>query len=211
MCFGGGGTPSDNGAAAAAQQAEADEAARQARIREGQSRIDSAFGQFDDDYYGGYENAYKDNYLTQVDDQYDDARAKLIAALARKGTLESTSGINAQGQLDEELGKRRVQIGDEASSAAQGLKSRVEQSKSDLYGLNTASADPDASAARATAEAQSLVAKPTYSPLGQIFADIINPFTSFVSADRNSLDPQFGFRTRVYTPLNSRGSATVRS
>ena len=50
--------PKDNSAQIARQQ----EAERQARIAEGQTAIDTSFGNFNDDFFQGYQDQYT-NYL----------------------------------------------------------------------------------------------------------------------------------------------------
>mgnify|MGYP001004377967 FL=1 len=99
MCFGGKDNSRQQAAQAQAEQAAA-EAARQSRIREGQANIDTAFGQFDDNYFGNFQKSFTDFYNPQIADQYARAKDKLIAALAGRGTLESTVGAAKFGDLE---------------------------------------------------------------------------------------------------------------
>lgn len=193
------------------EQIKADEERRQLRIREGQTGIDDAFSQFDDDYFAQYADDYTGNYFPQLEDQFADSQAKLIASLARRRMLESTSGANVLADLSEENNKRRTQIADEAESAKQDFRGNVERAKSDLYALNSASADPDAIGNRAVAEATSLVQKPTFTPLGDVFASIVQPFAAFSNADRNSVNPSLPWNRagRSYLPTSSAGTGRI--
>src|SRR3546814_2340849 len=79
----GGKTPKDNAAEIARQQEEA----RQQRIRDGQSAIDTNFAQFNDPYFDDYRQDYMAYYQTQLDSQYQHARRKSVLGLHRPGHL----------------------------------------------------------------------------------------------------------------------------
>lgn len=205
MCLG------DNGAAKRAAQdkkeTEAREAKRQADITQGKTNIDDNFAQFDDNYYGNYRTAYDDYYIPQIDDQYSSARAKLIAALTDRGTLESTAGISTLANLQKERDKVATDSANKGQDAANQLRSNVEKTKTDLYSLNEASADPQGMNARAKGEATALVAQPAYDPLGQVFASFLSPIIgSFNSTSGQAYSP---YTNPVYGSSSSKGSGKV--
>jgi hypothetical protein len=138
--------------AAANQQTklmEDQQAKHDADVAAGKASIDSAFGQFDPAYYDRYKQTYLDAYNPQLNDQYGIAKDKLISTLAGRDTLESSVGANALAQLDKTRNNAEIDIGNSATDAANGLRSKVDSTKSNLYGLNASSADPLTSASRA--------------------------------------------------------------
>jgi len=207
MCFGGG---KDNSAAIAAQQdaqMKADEAARQDKIKAGQSKIDEAFGQFNDPYFTGYQQTYTDYYRPQIADQYKEARGKLIAALAGRGVLNSSIGGNALARVEKQRADAEGAVANQAVDATNNLKGQVEQTKTNLYNLNRSAADPEGIAARATGEATAIAAPQALSPLGQVFASSIAPFVTFNNADRTSMAPQLPWNKYSTAPLSGTGSS----
>lgn len=188
--------PQDNSAAVARQEAQE----REGKIREGQSRIDSAFGIFDPAYYDKFRQTFLDYYNPQVDKQFGDAKEKLTYDMARRGVRDSTPGQNKFGDLIESYGTQREQVAGKAGEAANDLRSKVESNKSDLYAQNTASADPNLSAISAVGRAGSLQSPMSYSPLGDLFAGIVNSGASYLagrdkgipSGYRNLLSPGGG-------------------
>lgn len=171
---------------------EAQEMSRQHDIKLGQIGIDKAFGRFGDDYYDQYKTDYTGYYYPQLDTQFEDAKAKLTAALAGRGILESTAGFDKLGDLTKEYTDAKSNIANESLDAANKLRGQVENSKSNLYSLNEVSADPKAVNAQATGQATALVAPPQYSPLGQVFAAALAPFANYQQAASNT-------PTRSYT------------
>lgn len=177
-----------------AQQQQAElrrrEEERQAKVQAGREGIDSAFEQFDDDFFTGFTDAFKNSQLPSLDRQFGDARGKLIAALAGRGTLESTVGADALADLQLVNDNTRADIGNQATDAANDLRSRIESSKSNLYSLNTGSTDPAQLNTQALASASALAAPPTTTALGDVFSSAISPFIAFQSASNNRVGPR---------------------
>ena len=195
MCIGGS-PPKDNSAELARQR----EAERQASITAGRSRIDETFEKFDDKYYDTYTGRYTDHYFPQLDDKYAEAKRKVAFALAGAGGLNSSAGARKIGDLTEAYSKNRTQIADQALSSANGLRGDVESARSDLYSQNSAAADPSAAASSALARASVLDRPPTYNPLGDIFADLINTAATGVAAEKQGYR---GFSTGLFEPKSS--------
>lgn len=164
---------------------------RQHKVGLGKIGIDKAFSNFGDDYYSGYQNDYTGYYFPQLDRQYGDVVDKLTATLAGRGILESSVGANKFANLARDHAEARTNIQNEAIDAANKLRGQVENAKSNLYSLNEASADPQAVNAQAIGQATALVAPPTYSPLGQVFANVFDSFGNFMNARQNRPSRQY--------------------
>jgi hypothetical protein len=169
----------------ASAEMERREVSRQHDVNLGKIGIDKAFSGFGDDYYGGYKSDYTGFYNPQLDRQYGRAVDKTTANMAQRGMLESSVGAQKFADLGRENAEARTNIANEGLDASNKLRGQVENAKSSLYSLNEASADPQAINARALGQATALVAPPTYSPLGEVFASALNSLSNYATA-RNS-------------------------
>lgn len=169
----------------ASAEMERREISRQHDVDLGKIGIDKAFSGFGDSYYGGYRNDYTGYYNPQLDQQYGRAVDKTTANLAERGILESSVGAQKFADLAKQNADARTNIANEALDASNKLRGQVENAKSSLYSLNEASADPQAINAQAIGQATSLVAPPTYSPLGEVFAGALNSLSSYAQARNN--------------------------
>jgi len=158
---------------------------RQHKVNLGKIGIDKAFSKFGDDYYKKYRDDYTGYYFPQLDEQYGKVTDKMTAVLADRGILSSSIGSNKFADLAKEHSNARTNISNEALDAANKLRGQVESAKSNLYSLNEASADPQAINAQAIGQATALVAPPTYSPLGNVFAGALDAFSNYMSARQN--------------------------
>jgi len=157
-----------------AASARAQEAERQARVDAGRAQIDSAFAQFDPTYYDKVRNDYLAYYNPQLDDQYKKTREKLIFDLARSSILESDAGTKKLEELEKKYADNRTQIANNAAGAVNESRGRIEGERGNLVNLNMNAADPALIGERASAGAANVSAPPTYSALGNMFADILN-------------------------------------
>lgn len=170
MCMGGG-VPADNSGEIARQQADE----RAAKITQGQKAIDTSFDStFTPDYYDKMTGAYEDYYKPQVNQQYDDAKKQLTFNLARSGNSESTAGNDLFSRLDQQLADQNTQTANDAIAATGKQRGNVASQRSNLYSLNTSAADPTQAGAQAQQSALALQQPVSYSPLGSIFAGLIN-------------------------------------
>lgn len=201
MCFSLGGS---NNAAAQAQAAATQQTAlldqqtakRNSDISEGKTRIDDAFKQFDDPSYGdNYKKAYISNYEPQLDQQYGIAKDKLIATLAGRGTLDSTVGANQIAQTQKTYNDAQGNIANSAADAVNGLRTSIDSTKSNLYGMNASAADPSAAGVQAQAAAGSVMAPSAYPQLGNVFAAALQPFAAAQRSDATSLTPRLPWNT----------------
>jgi hypothetical protein len=208
MCFGGGGG-GDGGAAAQQAKLDAQEEQRRRDITAGQGKIDEAFSQFDPAYYDKFKTDYTGYYTPQIADQYATAKDKLAATLAGRGTLDSTVGANKFAQLDKTRADSEADIGNQSVDASNSLKKQVEDTKTNLYQINQSAADPAGVSARAIGEASAITAPRALTPLGQVFASVMQPFSTFNKADATGMTPRLPWNQNAgfSAPLSGRGSA----
>ena len=174
MCFFSSDPPHDN----SAEQARADEQARQDRISAGQKNIDTAFGAFDDNYYNKVSGDYTGYYQPQLDEQYQKAIQKETLQLAGSGNLTSSSGATALSDVRRTYDRQKTAMADAALKAANDVRGQVESNKTDLYATNRAAADPTQAESLATARVGTLQAPQAFSPLGDIFAAVLSNGTN---------------------------------
>lgn len=186
MC---GSKPKDNSAAIARQQEEE----RQARIRAGQASIDQTFdGTFNDDYFGGLTQSYQDYYNPQLATQYEDALKELTFQTARAGNTESSAANDLFAKLEKAKADAATQITNDAIASSGKAKSDVAAQRSNLYNLNNAAADPSQASSQAAQAALSLNQPQTYSPLGQIFASLIQSGGNAAAVSQATSAPSYG-------------------
>lgn len=192
----------DGGAAAA----RADEAARQARIREGAQSINSLFDQqFTDDFYSGIETAYTDYASPQLDRQFEDAKKQLAFALDRAGLGQSSVAAQRSADLNTQLGEGQLQIADQARQYSARSRSDIEAARSGLLSQNTATADPAAAALAAQSRAAALNTRPAFSPLAQLFETV----TAGLATQRDLEERgRARFNTGLFTPAPGSGGAS---
>jgi len=190
MCGGG-----NSKAAAQAQQSEErarqEAADREARIVRGQGNIDAAFRQYDTPYYDRYAKSIEDYQRPQLDTQYKDASSKAIVSLANRGMLDSTFGAQSLGKIGQVYQDNAALIANQARDQALGLRSKIENQKSDLYALNRSAADPKGINAQAIGAATALAAPSATTPIGAVFEGALAPFIQFQSAKQNAAGPAY--------------------
>jgi hypothetical protein len=163
MCFGGGG--GDGGAA----QARADEMARQARVKEGTSRINKEFGRFDDSFYNDRANAYRGFVTPQVNDQYRQVGNQLAYSLARSGLDQSSESARQQGILMRDNAAARQAIAEGALSEIQKSRQAVEEQRNNLISQVNMTSDAGLAGQNALRQAGILAMQNQFSPLGNLF------------------------------------------
>lgn len=170
-----------------ADAAREKEEKRQADIKAGRSNIDDVFSKnFGKDYYSGIKSGVVDYYKPQLQQQYGDATRKKVLDLAQRGHGQGSSSANrGLGQLAERRTLALSDIYDQARQAVTDAKGRVATTKSSLYAQNQAAADPSQALTMATSQASGLAAPQSYSPMGQVFADLLNGGATYL-ATRNT-------------------------
>jgi hypothetical protein len=170
----------------ASEQMRADEAKRQAMITGNRGAVDSAFAGFNDDFYKTAADKYTAAYLPQLEDDRTKSLDQLKAALAGRGTLESSVGINQIGELEKRAAQERAAIASRGSDFANSIREKVGSSKNSLYDAASSAADPQGFAARATGEATNLVNMGGIVPFGTPTAYGSQPEANGVAQPQNS-------------------------
>lgn len=165
MCFGGGG--GDGGAA----QARADEQARQARIKQGVGRINEQFNQFDNSFYQGRKDAYRNFATPQVNDAYKQVSDQLAFSLARTGLDQSSEAARQSGVLMRDNALARQQLAEGATT--EGIKARqaVEDQRNNLIQQVNMTSDPEMAAQNALRAAGILEQQQAFNPVANLFAN----------------------------------------
>lgn len=176
MCKSGGG---DGGAA----QARADEAARQARIKQGVANIDAQFGQFDDNFYKGRGAAYTAFAMPQVNDQYKQTSDQLAFSLARNGVTNSSEAARQGGILMRDNAQARQAVAEGAAAEAQKARSNVEDQRANLIQQVNMTSDAGLAGQNALRQAAILQSQSNnFSPLANLFQNT----TGVLAAARNA-------------------------
>ena len=161
---------------AAVNDRAAQEAAKQAQERaqrqqQGRGYIDSAFGQFDDNYYNNLRESYSGFYDQSVQDQYKTQRDALTSQFGQTQGSQAFDYVKLFDSLDREYANKRGEAGSLADNYVSGVRSEVSSNKDALYSQNDQSADPNTVAQAANSKASSLRNR-QFSPLGNVFANI---------------------------------------
>lgn len=158
----------------------ADQLAQQAQntATADQGIVNGAFDSFNPQFYKNYSDAYTNYYTPQIQDQYKTAKDQLTANLSGAGTLESTVGANALANLAKRSTDQAAQVAAQGQSAADQLQGQVAQQKASLLTQANASVDPSQISSNAGAATTALTAPPSFSPLGNVFSDLLGPATA---------------------------------
>jgi len=158
-----------------AKASRADEVARQQRIREGTTKVNSIFdGQFNDEFYSGQRQNYIDYATPQLQDQYSDAEKELAFSLARGGNLNSSARAAKAADLQQLYDLNSQKVADDALSYETQARTGVEDARSNLITTLNATGDAEQAASSALARSTALSKPTAYSPLSQLFADFTN-------------------------------------
>jgi hypothetical protein len=165
-----------------AEQARADEEARQAQIEAGLADIGAVFegGTVGGVTYGGVqpyldqrEQAQKDYYLPQLQDQATNATKDLTYALQDAGLLTSTTAGERQADLGEQYALQEGNILAQIASDISGQETLLNQNRSSIEASLRASGDATAATNQALSSTQSFYNDmPELDPLAQLFAGI---------------------------------------
>lgn len=181
MCgFGGGGGSST----AAADQARADEAARQERVSAAIGRVNEVFSGFGDDFYRQRGEAYQGFAMPQLDLQAEEARRKLGYTLAARGLTRSSAAAKSLTDFERDYALQRQGVVDEGARVAQQARADVEGARSNLISMAQATGDAAVAGNSAVGEATRLAAQPTFSPLGQIFQTAASTASDLTNLNR---------------------------
>ncbi len=203
-----------NAAANEAKRARKEEEARQGRIREGTTSINTKFDtEFDQSFFDRLRDSYVGYARPQLDEQFGDAREKLTYALARNGTLDSSMRTNQNADVQREYDRNLQDITDKGREYETTARTGVENARSDLISMLQVTGDAQGAANAALSRAKTLSQPPAYSPLGQLFTDFTSGLSqqaAFERAEALSGMPRGSvarYNTGLFTP--NRGAVTV--
>lgn len=199
----------DGGASKAANQAKADEAARQATVRAGTQQVNDTFSQFNDDYFNKQRENYLGFALPQLDDQYGKAQKTLTYALARDGNLNSSAQAYQNAELQKTYDTQRLGIADQGQNYANQARSSVEDARGNLISTLNATGDATQAAQSAAARAGALSAPQGYSPIGDAFGAVLNGVA--VSAQNSRAQALLSGKPVANTGLFGSSSGAVRT
>lgn len=206
----GGGKSASKQASKEAAQARADEEARQGRIREGTTKINTMFdGQFNNDYFAGRRKAFSDHATPQLDDQYGKAQKELTFSLARSGLLDSSVRGEKAGELQKTMDLGRQQIADQAIANEGQSRNAVEDARSNLIATLNATGDAQGAANSAIARASALSQPAAFSPIGNLFADFTGALGTQAALERANAYSGGQTGVRYNTGLFTPGGSTV--
>lgn len=198
-----------------AKRAREEEAARQQRIREGTTRINTIFdGQFNDDFFAGQERAFTDYALPQVQDQSAQAGRQLLFDLDRRGQIEGSARADLSAELQKRTDLQTQKVRDDARAFGTTARNNVEAARGDLISLLNATGDAEGAASSALARSEALSRPPAFSPVANLFADFTGALGVQAAAERarfygGPTAPQPTFNTGLFTPRS--GAAVVRA
>jgi len=185
--------------AEAARQRQLEEE-RQARITQGRQAIDTNFAQFNDNFFNSRAQAYEDYALPTLDKQYKDSMRKLVAALSRSGNMQSSTRGELMADLDEDYATQKNNIKSTALDFANKARSSVDNARAELITQNSSLADPNAIQGNALARSQSLAELPTFSPLGNLLADVTRGLATQADLERRQVA---AYNTGLFAPRDS--------
>jgi hypothetical protein len=187
MCdiFGGGSQPAQTAANQQIAMMEQQQQQHDAAVQQDTSEINNDFSQFTPSYYSGYENAYENAEDPQLTQQYGIARDQLTAQLAGNDQLEGSTGAYDLGLLDQQYNTAQAGIANSAADAANSLKSTVNSTENNLYGIAQQAVDPLSFASQAQQSAGAIVAPTSYPTLSSVFASALQPAASAATANNS--------------------------
>ena len=172
-------------AKAEAERARREEAERQRRLEQSVAEVDTAFGRFDDTYYGNVGQSYLDFALPDLAQQQQDARKKLAFALARAGQSNSSVAADAWADLDVDFADATRQIHGRADDMVSDFRGSVSNAYNRTMSLAQANADPAAARAAAIQSVNALQPPQSFSPLGPLFANVGAGIGTVIRADQD--------------------------
>jgi hypothetical protein len=191
-----------------AKRARNDEQQRQAKIREGTTKVNSIFdGQFNDDYYNKQRDSYINYANPQLEKQYGDAQKELTFALARGGNLDSSARADKEGELQQQYDLNKQKVADDALAYGTKARTSVEDARGNLVSMLNATGDAEGAANSALSRASALSEPAAYSPLTQLFSDFTSGLGTQAALEKANYfsGGQTGARysTGLFTPSNN--------
>lgn len=189
-----------------------DEAARQARIREGIGRINQTFdGQFNEPFFQGRRAAYSEYATPQLQREYGDAQRELAFYLARSGLGDSSVRASKEADLTRMFDRRATEVADKANDYERTARNAVEDSRGALISQVNATGDADQAARDANARAVALSKPENFDPVTNLFSDFVDTLGKQAASERAEAASGGAYRANFNTGLfgPNRGATRV--
>jgi hypothetical protein len=157
---------------AAADQARADETARQQRVSGAIASINDVFSQFGEPFFESRRQAALNYNIPQLDRQYGDARRDLAFRLADSSLTRSSVAGRSMADLEREYALRKQEVADQAAGYVNETRADLERSRGNLIQMAQSTGDAALAGNAATNEAARIAAQPAFSPLAQVFQNV---------------------------------------
>lgn len=153
---------------------------RAVNLTDGANRINAAFDSFQPEYFQGVEDNVKTLGMSDLNKQFAKARESLMFALARSGMLSSSVANQGAVDIATQNNESAAKIDLQAKDASTRIRSGVEQERAGAISQLYATENPDLAANTANARSALIMQdKPTYNPLGDIFAGVISAYDNY--------------------------------
>lgn len=139
---------------------------------------------FNDAYYDKQRQNYIDYAKPQLDDQFADAQKQLTFALTRGNLLDSSARAQMEGDLKKQYDLSDQHIADQALTYETNARNSVEDARAQLIQMLNNTGDATGAASQALSRAQALSQPPSYSALGNMFADFTNTLGTQAALER---------------------------
>jgi len=168
--------------------------AREKDILGAQTEIDKIFSSFTPEFYEKRQKAYMDYTMPQLAEQYQEAQKNLTYSLANRGLLRSSSAGQLATGLQKELSKQEQGLVDTSFQQRQQLQGEIADQQSRLMAQAMNSMDPSSAAVGAMRTAAQYQEPSTVAPLGNLFADWANIYSTNQMANAyNQYNPPLTF------------------
>ena len=207
---GGGGGPSPEESAAAASEL------RQKNIREAQAVVDKYFtpasdgDPFSDGWYSRQRQAYSNYYLPDLEKQYKDARQQLEMNLAQTNPYGSSTNVTSLQRLEDEYKKQYSTINQNADNFTSDLRTQMADARTKAM-ANAGEVSLATTAQQAADAASSAANVAAFSPLGQLFANMVTPTVTGLSSVATNANAGTTSSSGGVTNFNSGGKSSVKN
>ena len=176
----------DSGATAGEDPHET-EAERQARIAESTRLVNEAFAGYDDNYFSGIADAYR-NYQSPIyQDQVANARRRLPMSVPH---TQSSAYNRKAADLELDIQRGEANLGREAIGEANRRRGEIDMTRNDLLNLAQGSTDTETVARQASNQAAQYATPAEFSPIADMFEKYSNDALTAVLANRQKTTPQ---------------------
>lgn len=162
-----------------AAKAEADAAAKRASLEKGMSDISGIFAKYDDPYYAGISEKYRQYANPQIEKSFAQSQGNIASNLANRGKTGSSTAAKQYGELSDAYGGIRQQSEMKAQDYANQQRQSINQARSQTVGQLYSSESPQAALQSANAFVPALNAGPSFSAIG----DILSQASKFAAQD----------------------------